>query len=74
MHSTGCNCKQDTLRSAEREPDRALCPAKVLFHELTALVRSYASEYEQEAAQAAFYEHRALAGFSARGMLRNLQT
>lgn len=59
MESTNCNCTQDTL-----------CPdAKDLFHELTALQRAYASEYQQEVARTAFYEHRALAGFSARGML-----
>lgn len=57
--SADCDCTRDTL-----------CPnAKDLFHELTVLQRTYASEYEQEAARAAFYEHRALAGFSARGML-----
>lgn len=64
MDSTGCNCTQDTLCSE----------AKDLFHELTELQRGYASESEQERARVAFYEHRAMAGYSARGMLRDRPT
>ena len=63
MDSAECHCTNDTLCSE----------AKDLFHELTTLQRNYASEYEQEAARAAFYEHRAFAGFSARGMLSDRQ-
>lgn len=62
--SADCNCTQDTL----------CLDAKNLFHELAALQRAYASEYEQEVARTAFYEHRALAGFSARGMLSDRRT